>query len=164
MSISKQYVRDFFTRTSSVKEILRKKISILKKKKPKDLDQNMQHFHSIYELQINCLDCANCCKTLSPAVTDVDISRLAKFLKIKPSRLVSEYFLLDNEGDYVFQSTPCPFLGDDNYCVVYEARPRACKEYPHTDRRRALQLLQITEKNADVCPIVFNVLLDLPYT
>ena len=163
MVTSKQYIRDFFSRSSSIQETIRKKIVYIIKKKPKDLDRNMQQLNAVYESKINCLDCANCCKSISPAVTDADISRLAKFLKMKPSRIVSDFFVMDHEGDYVFLSTPCPFLRDDNYCMVYEARPRACKEYPHTDRRRALQLIRLTEKNAQVCPIVYNVLLDLPY-
>jgi Fe-S-cluster containining protein len=58
----------------------------------------------------------------------------------------------------VLQSTPCPFLGPDNYCSVYEQRPKACREYPHTDRRRQKQLLELNLKNAQMCPAVHDIM------
>jgi len=64
---------------------------------------------------------------------------------------------VDEEGDYVFRESPCPFLMGDNYCMVYEDRPRACREYPHTDRKRFHQLLKLSYKNTLVCPAVLEV-------
>jgi hypothetical protein len=82
---------------------------------------------------------------------------MAKGLGIKPSALVEEYLTIDSDGDYVYRSSPCPFLLPDNYCSIYEHRPKACREYPHTDRRRMHQILSITQKNISVCPVVFGV-------
>ncbi len=110
---------------------------------------------------IDCLDCGNCCKSISPAVKDSDIARLSKYLKIKQSDIVEKYFLLDEDGDYVFRNQPCPFLGEDNYCSVYSARPKACREYPHTDRVKMQQILNITHKNISVCPIVYEIVKEL---
>jgi hypothetical protein len=45
----------------------------------------------------------------------------------------------------------------DNYCMVYESRPKACREYPHTDRKKFAQLLSLTEKNLDTCPAVLDI-------
>lgn len=106
---------------------------------------------------MDCLDCANCCKTTSPIVIDRDIDRLAKRLKMKPSQVVDQYLRLDEDGDYVFTQAPCPFLLPDNCCMVYEDRPRACREYPHTDRKRFHQVLNLTYKNTLVCPAVLEV-------
>ena len=104
---------------------------------------------------------ANCCKSISPIVIDRDIDRIAKFLKIKPSKAIEDYFELDEDEDYVFRQTPCPFLMADNYCMIYEARPRACREYPHTDRKRFSQIANLTYKNTFVCPAVFDVVEEL---
>ncbi|MBN2395805.1 MAG: YkgJ family cysteine cluster protein, partial [Candidatus Atribacteria bacterium] len=60
-----------------------------------------------------------------------------------------------------FNETPCPFLMPDNYCMVYESRPKACREYPHTDRRRMVQILKLTQKNCEVCPVVYAIVKDL---
>jgi len=129
----------------------------LKKKKPKNLDQVVHNLHDEVFQEIDCLACANCCKSISPTLYDKDVERLAKQLKIKPSQFVDEYLYVDEEGDYVFQKTPCPFLMPDNYCMVYESRPKACREYPHTDRKRFYQILNLTLKNTEVCPAVFDV-------
>ncbi len=129
----------------------------LKKKKPKDLDDNTQNLHHEVFQTIDCLECANCCKSISPIVIDRDIDRLAKHLRIKPSAVIDQYLRLDEDEDYVFRETPCPFLMPDNYCMVYESRPRACREYPHTDRKRFFQISTLTYKNTFVCPAVFDV-------
>jgi Fe-S-cluster containining protein len=86
-----------------------------------------------------------------------DVERIASALCLKPSDVVSKYMHLDEDGDYVFKSSPCPFLEQDNRCKVYKDRPKACREYPHTDRRKFYQLLDITMKNTTVCPAVFAI-------
>jgi len=107
---------------------------------------------------IDCLECANCCTTTGPLLTDKDISRLAKHLRMKDAAFVDEYVRVDEDGDQVFKSMPCPFLGADNYCSVYEHRPKACREYPHTDRVKQHQLLKLHLKNTEICPAVEQVL------
>jgi len=129
----------------------------LKKKKPKNLDNIVHGLHDEIFEEIDCLDCANCCKSISPTLYDKDVDRLAKHFKMKPSQFVEQYLYVDDEGDYVFQQTPCPFLLPDNYCMAYESRPKACREYPHTDRKRFYQILNLTLKNTEVCPAVFDV-------
>jgi Fe-S-cluster containining protein len=133
----------------------------LKKKNPKNLDETVHRLHEEAFEQFDCLSCANCCSSISPIVTDKDVERLARFMKIKPAQFIERYLHLDEDHDYVFNDTPCPFLMPDNYCMVYEYRPKACREYPHTDRRRFIQLLNLTIQNCEVCPIVFNVVENL---
>lgn len=129
----------------------------LKKKRPKSLDDEAQRLHHEVFEYTDCLQCANCCKSISPIVIDRDIDRLANHLKMKPKEVIEQYLLLDDDGDYVFRETPCPFLMPDNYCMVYESRPRACREYPHTDRKRFYQITGLTYKNTFICPAVFDV-------
>ena len=140
---------------------VQEKLKKLKQRTPKNLDVEVHRLHALYVEKIDCLACANCCKTLSPGVKDVDIARLAKHLKMRPAQLVEQYFVLDADGDYVFRESPCPFLLPDNYCTIYDARPKACREYPHTDRRRQEQLLDLSAKNCEICPVVFGVFSDL---
>ena len=133
-------------------------IAKIRKKKPKNLDKVVHQFHDEVFQEIDCLNCANCCKSISPTLYDKDVERLAKHLKLKPSQFVDQYLYIDDEGDYVFNQTPCPFLLPDNYCMVYESRPKACREYPHTDRKRFYQILNLTLKNTEVCPAVFDII------
>lgn len=108
--------------------------------------------------QTDCLSCANCCKNYSPRFKQPDIKRIARVLKIREGDLVSQYLRLDNEGDYVTQSSPCPFLLGDNTCRIYDDRPSDCARYPYTDEDVLLKRVQLTLKNATVCPATFRVM------
>lgn len=129
----------------------------MKSVNPKELDNIVHQFHEEVFSYTDCFTCANCCKTISPAMRERDVERIASALHLKPADVVSKYMKLDADGDYVFVSSPCPFLEHDNRCKVYDDRPKACREYPHTDRSKFYQLLDITLKNTTVCPAVFAV-------
>jgi Fe-S-cluster containining protein len=129
----------------------------LKKSRPKNLDDKVHQLHEETFEKIDCLDCANCCKTTSPAISERDIDRLSKHLRMKPSKLIEKYLELDADNDYVFRSAPCPFLDHENYCMVYESRPLACREYPHTNRKRFYQVLDLSLKNTEICPAVADI-------
>ncbi|MGQ1785972.1 YkgJ family cysteine cluster protein [Saccharicrinis sp. GN24d3] len=133
-------------------------VARLRKKKPKTLDDSVYNAHVKAFENIDCLGCANCCKSISPIIIDRDIDRIARHLKMKRPDLIDQYFEIDEDQDYVFKETPCPFLMPDNYCMIYEVRPRACREYPHTDRKRFYQILNLTFRNSFVCPAVYEVL------
>ena len=133
----------------------------LKKKKPKNLDSIVHQLHDEAFEEFDCLDCASCCKTIGPQLTNKDIERLAKHLKMKLADFMSQYILTDEDGDYVFKDHPCPFLLPDNYCIVYENRPKACREYPHTDRKRFYQILELSHKNCETCPVVYDIFEEL---
>lgn len=131
--------------------------SKLKKKPPKQLDYLMQELHNDEFRRTNCLQCANCCKTTGPLFTDKDIERIAKHFKMKPQQFIDSYLKIDEDKDYVLQSVPCTFLGTDNYCSIYEVRPKACREYPHTDRKKFQQISNLTLKNVGICPAAYNI-------
>ena len=106
--------------------------------------------------KINCLDCAACCKNYSPRFKTPDIKRISKYLRMKEGDFIETYLKVDEDKDFVVKTAPCPFLGDDNHCMVYEARPKACREYPHTDRKKMVQIMDLTYKNTLVCPAVLE--------
>ena len=129
----------------------------LKKKPPKQLDYLMQDLHEEEFERTDCLECANCCKTTGPLFTDKDIERIAKYLKLKPQQFVAQYLMLDEDNDHVLQQLPCTFLDAENYCMIYDVRPKACREFPHTDRKKFQQISNLTLKNVAVCPAAFNI-------
>jgi len=128
------------------------------RKKIEISDLKIQAFHTQISEKTDCLSCGNCCRSLGPRVTDKDVERLSKVLKIKSVQFIETYLKTDEDGDMVFKTMPCPFLGADNYCAVYESRPKACREYPHTDRRKFYQIYMLSVKNAETCPIVYEVM------
>jgi hypothetical protein len=129
----------------------------LKKKPPKHLDSLMQELHDAEFQRTDCLSCANCCKTTGPLFTDKDVERIAKHFRIKEQKFIETYLRVDEDNDYVLQSVPCTFLGTDNYCSIYDIRPKACREFPHTDRKKFQQITDLTLKNVAVCPAAFNI-------
>ena len=129
----------------------------LKKKAPKNLDYIMQELHENEFEKTDCLECANCCKTTGPLFTDKDVARISKSFRIMPQQFIEQYLRVDEENDYVLQSVPCSFLGADNYCSIYEVRPKACREFPHTDRKKFQQISNLTLKNVAICPAAFNI-------
>jgi hypothetical protein len=139
------------------KESNRKFLEQLKKKRKAGLDQIMHQLHEAAFEEIDCLQCANCCKTTGPLLLSKDIDRLATALKLRPAIFAETYLKRDEDGDDVFKTMPCPFLGSDHYCTVYEARPNACREYPHTQQRDQLQKLKITYENSLICPAVAKI-------
>ena len=107
---------------------------------------------------INCLHCAACCKHYSPRFKTPDIKRISRHLKMKEGAFIETYLTLDKDGDYVVKKTPCPFLGEDNCCSIYEVRPSDCQRFPYTDEDVILKRQNITLKNSSFCPIVVYVL------
>ena len=133
----------------------RKFLASLKKKAPKNLDKIVQEVHTEVFNEIDCTACANCCKTLGPLFTEADIERISKAFRMKLSAFEDMYLEVDEDGDKVFKSMPCPFLGDDNLCSIYDVRPKACREFPHTDRKKIYQINHLTIKNTKTCPAAY---------
>src|SRR6187402_2642237 len=129
----------------------------LKSKDPRSVDDAFHKTHEEVFERIDCLTCANCCKTTSPIFYPNDIDRIAKSLKTKPGDFIEKYLRIDEDNDYVLKSSPCPFLHDDNYCGIYDVRPKACREYPHTDRKKMVQITELTYRNTLVCPAVLEI-------
>ena len=146
------------------KSVTQKLFSNWKKKKPKQIDDLFHKAHVQAFKNIDCLNCANCCKTTSPIFRDVDIKRIAKRLRLTEAQLESDLLRTDEDGDKVLKSSPCYFLGSYNQCAIYEDRPLACREYPHTDRKKMYQILDLTLKNTEICPAVAEVVREVVKT
>lgn len=128
----------------------------IKKKPPKNLDYLVEDMHEETFEEIDCLACANCCKTTGPLFTEKDKERIAKHLRMKISDFETKFLRLDEDNDWVLQSTPCFFLDpNDNKCNIYDVRPKACREYPHTDRKKIYQINNLTLKNTLICPAAY---------
>jgi Fe-S-cluster containining protein len=129
----------------------------LKKRVPKKLDEQVSAIHDEVFANTDCLTCANCCKTTGPMFTPKDVERIAKYLKMSLYDFESQYLTTDEDNHQVLQQLPCSFLGADNHCSIYDVRPKACREFPHTDRKKFHQLTELTLKNVAVCPAAFDI-------
>ena len=114
------------------------------------------------EEQIDCTVCANCCRVATARVSERDVERLAKFLRVKPAVFLRDYTEESAEEGTILrrsEESGCVFL-DGNTCTVYEARPETCEKFPHVVRGNgsiASRMWQFVDR-ACYCPIVYNTL------
>jgi Fe-S-cluster containining protein len=112
------------------------------------------------EEQIDCTQCANCCKVATAIVTERDAERLARYLRITPAQFLAGYTVEDAEEGRILKRTAetgCVFL-EGTTCTVYDARPDACQRFPHVVRGAgsiASRMWQFVDR-AVYCPIVYN--------
>jgi Fe-S-cluster containining protein len=125
-----------------------------KNKVLKQLPQLHEEAFAIHD----CLQCAACCKNYSPRFKTPDVKRISRHLGLRESAFIETYLVVDNEGDFVVKSSPCPFLGSDNACSIYDVRPSDCARFPYTDEDVLVKRQQLTLTNATFCPITFHVL------
>ena len=157
MSYTKNLISEMERRIPSVMKENKALVERIVKSKPKKLDRIVHDLHHEEFDKIDCLECARCCKSLGPMLFESDIERMASALKIKTSKFKDNYIKMDEDGDYIFNQSPCPFLCHDNLCMIYTSRPKACREYPHTDRKRFYQVARKTYYNASTCPAVYSI-------
>ena len=158
MSYTKKMLLEMERRTPAVQRENKVFLEKQAKTKPKNLDKIVHELHIEEFEKIDCLECALCCSSLGPMIFESDIDRMASALRMKASKFADEYIRMDEDGDYIFKQSPCPFLCHDNLCSIYENRPKACREYPHTDRKRFYQVARKTYHNASTCPAVYSIL------
>lgn len=136
----------------------KKYFATIKKRVPKNFDVVAQDLHDKEFSKTDCLDCGNCCKTTSPIFTDKDIERIAKHLKMKVRNFEEQYLERDKDDFMVLKTAPCSFFDEnDNSCFIYEVRPKACSEYPHTNRKKFIQISDLTIANTAVCPATYRI-------
>ncbi len=134
----------------------------LKRRTPKNLDVVMQELHDAEFKKTDCLACGNCCKTTSPIFTEKDVERISKHLRLKVVEFKTKYLERDDDDFMVLKSVPCTFFNEnDNSCFIYDVRPKACSEYPHTNRTKFIQITELTLDNTAICPAAYNIVEEL---
>jgi Fe-S-cluster containining protein len=127
----------------------------IQKKRPSDLDDNILKLDEEVFQKINCLDCGNCCKTTPSMINRRDVDRISKYLGMSAGDFSEKYVTLDDDDDMVYKITPCVFLDDDNSCKIYDVRPKACRQYPHTGEDNVS--IKVMRQNVAVCPAVYEI-------
>ena len=125
---------------------------------PDRVDVLARDLHAEAFGQIDCTRCANCCKTMAPALSDEDIDRIAGHLGVPREAFIAAYLTLDPDaGGYRMRAVPCPFLGADDRCTIYEVRPAVCRQFPHTDKEDFIGRTYLHSANAQSCPAVYYI-------
>jgi Fe-S-cluster containining protein len=132
-------------------------IKRLTAKKNRQINELADKTHDEVFKHIDCLDCANCCTSIPPMLVPSDVKRISKHLNLKEKEFTSQYLRRDEDGDMVMTQSPCTFLGSDNKCEIYDVRPKACRQYPHTDAGEFRKNGHLHVDNVFTCPAVYHI-------
>jgi uncharacterized protein len=130
----------------------------LKRNPPRNLQSIAIKAGSNVWNEIDCLSCANCCKTMTPTYTNADIKKIASYLQIRTDEMKRRWLKKERgTGNWVNKTTPCQFLDPGtNMCNVYEVRPADCAGFPHLTRKKFVEYLHVHQQNLDECPATFK--------
>ncbi|MCB0696049.1 MAG: YkgJ family cysteine cluster protein [Chitinophagaceae bacterium] len=123
---------------------------------PEDLPVLVAEIEKAVWEDVNCLECANCCKTMTPTYTNKDIARISKHMGMTPKQFKDKWLYKDEDGDWMNTATPCQFLGSDNKCTIYEIRPADCAEFPHHNKKPFELYNDTFIGNVPRCPATFE--------
>lgn len=140
------------------KNMLRRFLSKLEKNPPKELDQMALLVSRNVWKEVDCLSCANCCKTMSPTFTVKDVKRISAHLGMQPLAFREKYLYLEKkDNDWMNRQQPCQFLNlTTNMCSIYEVRPADCAGFPHLTKKRMVDYIHIHKQNVQYCPATFK--------
>lgn len=113
------------------------------------------------EQQIDCTQCANCCRVASVRLREREVDTLARYIGVPRDQFLKEYTELSEEEGLILKRTGrgCPFL-EGNLCSVYEARPMTCGDFPHLARGEGSLVSRMWHMpdRATYCPIAYHTL------
>ena len=140
------------------KRILRRFLTRLEKNPPKDLDTMAELVSKDVWREVDCLTCANCCKTMSPTFTTKDVRRIAAHLGMRPIDFRAKYLYLEKKGsDWMNTQQPCQFLDlSSNMCSIYEVRPADCAGFPHLTKKKMVDYIHVHKQNVQYCPATYK--------
>ena len=140
-------------RAHSRHETMKKNLALVSKnRKAKNFDKEVHAIHEKVFSEIDCTKCGNCCRNLGPKFNETDIVRISSELGMRRVAFATVYLREDEDGDLVLAELPCRFLGEDNLCEIYDSRPRACRNYPHTEEKNLQPKMRLLAQNILYCP------------
>ncbi|MES1220176.1 MAG: YkgJ family cysteine cluster protein [Bacteroidota bacterium] len=151
--------RSFKQKVRRYKTVYKRFLSKLEKQPPRGLDSLTPIVEKEVWREVDCLSCANCCKTMTPTYTPKDIKRIAAHLGMSVIAFKEKWLLKEkgSEGDWINKSTPCQFLDmKTNMCGIYAVRPVDCSGFPHLSKKRMVDYIHIHKQNLEYCPATFK--------
>ena len=126
-------------------------------RKVKGLSSKLNRLHKDAYKKIDCGQCANCCKIMTPTYNKADVKRISKHVGMTEQEYWKKYLVKDKHKDIVHKKTPCHFLDKNNRCTIYAIRPMDCRTFPHTQRKDFVYQRDIHIQNLDYCPITYHI-------
>jgi uncharacterized protein len=130
----------------------------IEKNPPRGLDKIAEKIDAEVWQEVDCLSCANCCKTMSPTFTNKDLKRIAAHVEMSVAEFKEKWLFYDKkDGDWMNRKQPCQFLNlDSNMCSIYEVRPDDCAGFPHLKKKKMTTYIHVHQQNVSYCPATYK--------
>lgn len=146
-------LRSFRNLVSRNKKRLRSFLFRMERNAPRNLHLVTLEASELAWAKTDCMDCANCCKTMSPTYSQRDISRISKYLGMTSKAFTDKWLYKDQEGDWINKKQPCQFLDQKtNLCGIYDVRPRDCAGFPYHSTKKIKDYGHMYRQNVEFCP------------
>jgi len=150
-------LRTFKRRLPLSRKLFRSFLNRSEKNPPRGIDKITPLIEPSVWAEVDCLSCANCCKTMTPTFTPQDLKRISAHFNETPEQFKKKWLKKDRNGDLVNKVQPCQFLNlKDNKCSIYEIRPVDCSGFPHLSKKKWSDYAHIHKQNIDYCPATFK--------
>jgi uncharacterized protein len=151
-------LRSFKQKLRHHKKSFRRFLTKIENKPPRGLDKLTTALEPKVWKEIDCLTCANCCKTMTPTYTKTDIKRIAAHFEVTPKAFTEKWLKYDKkEKDWQNKVEPCQFLNlKDNKCSIYEIRPADCSGFPHLPKKKMVDYMHVHKQNIEFCPATYK--------
>lgn len=130
----------------------------VEKNPPRGLDKMAEQIDAEVWKEVDCLSCANCCKTMTPTFTDKDMKRISAHLEMTVDAFKSKWLHYEKKDkDWVNNKQPCQFLNlKDNKCSIYVVRPESCAGFPHLKKKKMVEYIHVHQQNVSYCPASYK--------
>ncbi len=150
-------LRSFKIKSGKNKRKMRLFLSKVEKNPPRGLDKLAEKIEKEVWQEVDCLSCANCCKSMTPTFTKKDIVRISAHFDQTPEEFKSKWLYLDNNGDWMNTRNPCQFLEKKtNMCSIYAIRPADCAGFPHLAKKKMVEYIHVHKQNVEYCPATYK--------
>lgn len=150
--------RSFKQKVNHNKKAMRRFLGKLEKNPPRHMQKIAEIVSAEVWPEVDCLSCANCCKTMSPTFTPKDIKRISAHLEMTPQEFKDKWLMYDKkDDDWMNKKQPCQFLNlKDNKCSIYEVRPADCAGFPHLTKKKWTDYVHVHQQNIEYCPATYK--------
>ncbi len=151
-------LRSFKQKVRYHQKAFKKYLGKIGRKPPRGLDTLAAAIDKEVWQEVDCLSCANCCKTMTPTFTQKDIKRIAAHFTMTPIEFRDKWLRFEkSDGDWVNKKQPCQFLDlSSNMCSIYEVRPSDCSGFPYLTKKKMVDYIHVHQQNVDYCPATYK--------
>jgi uncharacterized protein len=151
-------LKSFKQKVKLNKRAFRYFLTRLENKPPRGLDKIPEAVAPEVWKEVDCLSCANCCKSMTPTFTVKDIKRISAHFDMTPNEFKDKWLMYEKrDEDWQNKKQPCQFLNlADNKCSIYEIRPEDCAGFPHLTKKKMTDYMHVHRQNLEYCPATFK--------